>query len=174
MGPLCWPNGPMRIDFWLILCGIKRPRGEVITIQIVAGSPGSREKSLILEQYMARSYYKTVNILKNTHNELLQLAVPLNIWCEFKICITTLYRNDVLTHWCGEKMAATFQTTFSNSFSWIEMYAFLWIFHRGTNQQYIPLLVRIMAWCRIGDKPLSEPMMAWVSDAYMRHSASVS
>ena len=29
-----------------------------------------------------------------------------------------------------------------------------------------------MAWHRPGDKPLSEPMMASVTDAYMRHSAS--
>ena len=26
-----------------------------------------------------------------------------------------------------------------------------------------------MAWRRIGDKPLSEPMMAQFTDAYMRH-----
>ena len=27
-------------------------------------------------------------------------------------------------------------------------------------------LVQIMAWCRIGDKPLSEPMQTWFTDAY--------
>ena len=31
-----------------------------------------------------------------------------------------------------------------------------------------PALVRVMAWRRIGDKPLSEPMF-WFTDAYMRH-----
>ena len=30
-------------------------------------------------------------------------------------------------------------------------------------------LVEIMAWRRIGDKPLSEPMLTWFTDAYMRH-----
>ena len=30
-------------------------------------------------------------------------------------------------------------------------------------------LVQMMAWHRIGDKPLSEPMMAYFGDAYMRH-----
>ena len=35
-------------------------------------------------------------------------------------------------------------------------------------------LVRIMAWCRTGDKPLSEAMMTQFNDAYMRHSASMS
>ena len=30
-------------------------------------------------------------------------------------------------------------------------------------------LVQIMAWRRIGDKPLSEPMLIQPTDAYMRH-----
>ena len=30
-----------------------------------------------------------------------------------------------------------------------------------------------MAWRRTGDNPLSEPMMAWFGDAYMRLSASI-
>ena len=38
----------------------------------------------------------------------------------------------------------------------------------------IPALVQIMAWHRPDDKPLYEPIMAWFTDAYMRHSASMS
>ena len=38
----------------------------------------------------------------------------------------------------------------------------------------IPALVQIMAWRRPGANPLSEPMMAYFADAYMRHSASMS
>ena len=38
----------------------------------------------------------------------------------------------------------------------------------------IPALVQIMAWRRSGDKTLSEPMMVYLNDAYMRHSASMS
>ena len=34
-----------------------------------------------------------------------------------------------------------------------------------------PALDQIIAWCRTDDKPLSEPMLAWFTDAYMRHSA---
>ena len=30
----------------------------------------------------------------------------------------------------------------------------------------IPALVQIMAWRRSGDKPLSEPMVAYLNDAY--------
>ena len=38
----------------------------------------------------------------------------------------------------------------------------------------IPALVQTMAWRWPGDKPLSEPMMAQFTDAYTRHSASMS
>ena len=31
-----------------------------------------------------------------------------------------------------------------------------------------------MVWRRSGDKPLSEPIMFYLTDAYMRHSASMS
>ena len=38
-----------------------------------------------------------------------------------------------------------------------------------------PALVQIMAWCRPGGKPLSEPMMvSLLTDAYMSHPASMS
>ena len=37
----------------------------------------------------------------------------------------------------------------------------------------IPALVQIMAWRRPGGKPLSEPMMAQLTEAYMRHAASM-
>ena len=33
----------------------------------------------------------------------------------------------------------------------------------------IPALVEIMAWCRPGDKPLSQPMLTRFTDTYMRH-----
>ena len=32
-----------------------------------------------------------------------------------------------------------------------------------------PTLVQVMAWHRIGDKPIPEPMMVQFTDAYMRH-----
>ena len=36
-----------------------------------------------------------------------------------------------------------------------------------------PAMVYIMAWCRIGDKPLSEPMLTVFTDAYMWHCGNV-
>ena len=38
----------------------------------------------------------------------------------------------------------------------------------------IPALVQIMAWRRPGDKPLSEPMVTYLNDAYMCHLPSMS
>ena len=68
------------------------------------------------------------------------------------------------THWGRERMAAISQTTFSNAFSWIKICEFRlklpikkFVPYGPINN--IPALVQIMAWCRPGDKPLSEPMM---------------
>ena len=60
-------------------------------------------------------------------------------------------------------MAAIFQTTFSNTFSWYENIQIsikisLKFVPKGPINN-IPALVQIMAWVRSGDKPLSEPMM---------------
>ena len=73
------------------------------------------------------------------------------------------HMNPLLTHWNRDKMDAIFQTTFSNAFSWMKMYKFRlrfhWILFPKVPIKNIPSLVRIMAWRRSGEKPLSEPMM---------------
>ena len=73
----------------------------------------------------------------------------------------------LLTHWGQDKMAAISQT-YSNAFSWMKMYEFLfkislkfipkvWI-------NNVPALVQKMAWRQPGDKPLSEPVMVgWLT-----------
>ena len=38
----------------------------------------------------------------------------------------------------------------------------------------VPALVQVMAWRRIGDMPLSEPMLTRFIDAYMPHWGEVS
>ena len=37
-----------------------------------------------------------------------------------------------------------------------------------------PALVQVKAWCRIGDKPLPEPMLTQFTNAYMRHQGEMS
>ena len=70
---------------------------------------------------------------------------------------------NILTHWGRDKMNAIFQTTFSNMYL-IELECMnsikisLLFVSRGPINN-IPALAQIMAWCRPGNKPLSEPMM---------------
>ena len=81
-----------------------------------------------------------------------------------------------LTHRGRDKMATIIQTTFSNAFSWMKIYEFLLKFYWSPKGPVnsIPTLVQIKACHWSGDKPFSEPMMAWFTDAYMRHSVSMS
>ena len=84
-----------------------------------------------------------------------------------------------LTHWGRDKMAAISQMTFSNAFSWMKRFEFLFKFHWNLFPRVQgPInnksaLVQIMAWRRSGDKPLYEPMLVYHTDAYMHHSASM-
>ena len=64
-----------------------------------------------------------------------------------------------LTHWGRDKMAAIFQTTVWNGFSWMKMHEFRLKFVPNGPINNIPSLVQIMAWRRPGDKPLSEPVL---------------
>ena len=69
-------------------------------------------------------------------------------------------------------MGAISQTTLSVAFWWMKMLEFRLNFPKGPIHN-IPALVQVMAWRRLGDKSLSEPMMAVFTDAYMRRSASM-
>ena len=65
--------------------------------------------------------------------------------------------------WGREEIVIIFHMTFSNAFSLIKMYRIpikisLKFVPDGPINN-IPALFQIMAWCRPGDKPLSEPMM---------------
>ena len=61
-------------------------------------------------------------------------------------------------HWGRAKMADIFQTTFLKALYWMKMYKFRLRFH-GSLFLGVPALVHIITWRRVGDKPLSEPMM---------------
>ena len=84
----------------------------------------------------------------------------------------------MLTHWGCDKMAPHFadnilKCLFLNENIWILIKISLKFVPKGSVNN-IPSLFQLMAWCRPGNKPLSEPMLAWVTDAYMLHSASMS
>ena len=78
-----------------------------------------------------------------------------------------------LTHLPLKKMAAIladdiFKCIFLNENVWISLKISL-KFAPEVRIDNIPALVQIMAWRRIGDKPLSEPILTWFTDAKMRH-----
>ena len=66
-----------------------------------------------------------------------------------------------------------FKRIFLNENVWISIDISLKFIPKGPIDN-VPVLVQIMAWHQPDDKPLSEPMMVWFTDAYMHHSASMS
>ena len=76
------------------------------------------------------------------------------------------------THAPLTKWPPFWQTTLSNAFfnetDSISIRISLQFDPRSPIDTY-SVLVQVMAWRRKGDKPLSEPMLTWFSDAYMRH-----
>ena len=65
-----------------------------------------------------------------------------------------------------------FQCIFLNENVWISNTIWLEFVMKGPIDNNTAL-VQIMVWRWTGNKPLSEPMMAWAGDTYMHHSASV-
>ena len=86
------------------------------------------------------------------------LLLRISSWNFVLSCMSMILLCCILTHWGQDKMAAIFQKTFSNGFSWILINISLKFVPRGPINN-IPTLVQVMAWRRPGDKPLSEPMM---------------
>ena len=81
----------------------------------------------------------------------------------YAYCLNTISAHKELTHWGRDKMAAIFQTTFSEAFSWKKIYNFcikisLKFVPKGPSSK-IPALVQMMAWHRPGDKSLYELTM---------------
>ena len=80
------------------------------------------DRVVILTQHWSLSTPKLVNSisLQWRHDELDEVSNH-----QPRHCIL----NRLSTHWGRDKMAAIFQTTFSNGFSWMKMYEFLLTFH---------------------------------------------
>ena len=91
------------------------------------------------------------------------LEAAINSGLVFGMVTDLLYTNMktwfILTHWGPDKMIAIFQTTFSNAFSWMQIYEFRLnlteVCLQGSNWQYIPALVQINGLAPASNKPLS-------------------
>ena len=70
------------------------------------------------------------------------------------------FANDIFSH------------IFLNGNVWISIKISLKFVPKGSIDNN-PVLVQIMAWHQPGDKPLSEPVLTWFTDAYMKKTATI-
>ena len=88
------------------------------------------------------------------------------------VTVVTINPWETWTHLPWTKRPPFCRRHFLWVFSWKEMYEFRLRFHGNCPKGRIdnnPALVYILAWCRIGGKPLFEAMLTQFTDAYMRH-----
>ena len=93
----------------------------------------------------------------------------------YSCIIHTLSHSYCLTYGGRDKMGVIVQMAFLNSLSCENYYILISIYLKIVPISPIdnePSLYQIMAGRRTGDKPISEPMMEYFTNAYMRISAS--
>ena len=101
---------------------------------------------------------------------------PVTWKCFHLMTSSTEFHNE-LTHWGWDKMAAIFQTTFSNAFSWMKIYKFRLRFHLSL---FPRVQLTIFRHCFSGGlAPSRRQAIIWsndgyFTDAYMCHSAWMS
>ena len=121
--------------------------------------PFNTIKSLILDKGTLFSF------MKNVYN-IIQIR---NSTCESIIVVNPCHAYFFNTLRPGNN----FNCIFLNGDLWILIRISLKFVHKFPIDN-TPALIQIMAWCLTGNKPLSEPMMTYFTDAYMHHSASMS
>ena len=137
--------------------------------KMAGGSQGSRSSSSWQHYYVHYQYNPQNKYRSLPGNTSALNSVNINT-TTCQLCGTTcLFK----THLPLGKIAAISQTIFSDAFSWIKNFVFwlkfLWRWFLMMVQLTKTGVVWIMAWRRIGDMPLSEPMLTRFTDAYMRH-----
>ena len=92
---------------------------------------------------------------------------------QISVAMASLGHNELRPRQDGHHIADDkFKRSCLNENIWISIDISLKFIPKGQIKN-MPVLVKIMAWRRPGDKPLSEPMMVWFTDAYMRLTASM-
>ena len=105
-------------------------------------------------------------------------SISHKIWTQFVVLYFVVFISSVVNSFRPRQNRPhfadnDFKYNFLNENVWILIKVSLKFVPKGPIN-HIPALVQIMAWCRTGNKPLSEPMMTQFNDAYMRHLASMS
>ena len=147
-------------NMWRIECGLLKSTKDVFLQQYSNGVVG-------------------VIIYHSSQRYMLCIAWPLLLFLFYKLFGLRFY----VSFWwyCSrsvilfphDKMAAFSQTIFSDAFSWMKKFKIsikmsLNFVPKGSIDNN-PALVQIMAWRQTGDKPLSEPILTWFTDAYIQH-----
>ena len=92
--------------------------------------------------------------------------MPFTVPHRYHICTqTSVQLVSILTHWGRDKMAAIFQTTFSNGCSWMKIFEF-WIQFDWSLFLRVQL-IRTQHWFRISDNGLvliSQQAITWTND----------
>ena len=88
--------------------------------------------------------------------------------------VSIWFRNHVMSR----KMATIWQTIFLNAFSWMKIYIYIFFYVEAWFKYNWSLflmvnesaLVQVMVWCRTGNKPLTQSMMARFTSLRIRAS----
>ena len=107
-----------------------------------------------------------------------KVAIPQNylVWLEWCFANRAYFSSSLEASRIWHIEAEAKWTTFLKLFSWTNIVVFWFKFHwnlfpNGPINDEL-WLVQMMAWRRTGDKPSTEPMMAYFTDAYIGHSAT--
>ena len=121
------------------------------------GQPNTKQQPQITVGLKCPRLWKERCIFPVLHT--LQMVVNVRLHHSYNWVTST--KGYLLTHWGRDKMDAISQTTSSSAFSWMKMFEFRWKFQWSLFLRVQLTIFQhwIMAWCRPGDKPLSEPMM---------------
>ena len=123
----------------------------------------SNQIRYISHQYIISIYKESAKIKSILDRSTREASHPL-----LRLNFISLRRKQNRRHFADD----VFKCNILNENVWIPIEISLKFVPKGPINN-IPALVQIMAWRRLGDKPLSKTVL-FFTDAYMRHSASMS
>ena len=129
---------------------------------------------LVRQMSCVCKFYSEIGLVSTKHP-----STRLMITCSFRKSVCLVVSSALhLTHWGRDKMAANFpddifKLIFSNENVGIPLKKIHWsLFHR-VQLKWVSI-GSDNGWRRLGDKPLSEPVMVQLTEAFMRRTASMS
>ena len=172
-----------------VLCVYMQSLGAWLSGGIVSGSKScaqfqmfiiqcSRMELIVLIWFMLGEYFDHSTDLEICHDRCQMILGTIGIYNHVTWHVAIFVCIMGLTYLPLDKMAAISQMIFSYAFSWMQSFVF-WLkfnwtlFPKGLVNN-IPVLVQIMAWHRIGNRLLSEPMLTRFTDINMQHLGETS